>query len=66
VSKVNLNEINVVELEDLENEEKISKVKRTKMKAEDARWRNKKQDKGRHKARRNRQTAAAEAESAEE
>lgn len=64
VSKVNLNEIDVAELENLENEEKISNVKKTKMKPEDIRWRNKKQKKGRHKARRNRKTA--EAESAEE
>ena len=62
MSKVNLNEIDVTEMEELENEEKISKVKRTKMKPEDVRWRNKKQDKGRHKARRNRKTAEAESE----
>ena len=61
MSKVNLNEVvELEELEDLENEEKISSVKKTKMKPEDAKWRNKKQGKGRHKARRNRKTAEAE------
>lgn len=58
MSKVNLNEI--MDIDELENEEKISKVKKTKMKPEDIRWRNKKQKKGRHKAHRNRKTMEAE------
>ena len=56
--KVNPEEIE--EIEELEEEVKISKVKKTKMKSEDVRWRNKKQKKGRYKARRNRKTAEAE------
>jgi len=59
--KVNLNEIEIIEeLDELENVEKISEVKKTKMKLEDAKWRNKKQGKGRYKARRNRKTAEVE------
>jgi CRISPR/Cas system-associated protein Cas5 (RAMP superfamily) len=66
MSKINLNEIVVIdELDELEDVEKISEVKKTKMKPEDAKWRNKKQGKGRYKARRNRATAIAESESSE-